>query len=198
MARRFVRGTASPYKRNSRRYPVIRVSCISILMLTGLARADSIKLSHGSTMSGDVVGVTFRVDKKDKVFARKDIASLRVASGSGIDRLTTADNETLKGRLVKVEFKTIAGVMGFQRSRIKAVVFTARPKDTDDAEPADDDTAGGDDADEEDESDTPASGGGDDGKDLVSQYAAHVAACLVTSWSVWSSQCQKCASSRLR
>ena len=144
MARRFVRGTASPYKRNSRRCPVIRVSCISILMLTGLARADSIKLSHGSTMSGDVVGVTFRVDKKDKVFARKDIASLRVASGSGIDRLTTADNETLKGRLVKVEFKTIAGVMGFQRSRIKAVVFTARPKDTDDAEPADDGNGPGD------------------------------------------------------
>ena len=118
--------------------PVIRVSCISILMLTGIVRADSIKLSHGSTMSGDVTGVTFHVEKKDKVYARKDIASLHVASGSGIDRLTTTDNQTLKGRLVKVEFKTIAGVMGFQRSRIKAVVLTPRPKDTDDAEPADD------------------------------------------------------------
>jgi len=104
--------------------------CLGVLLAAGLARADTVTLSHGSIMRGDVKAVTMRVKGKDSSFERGKIASILLAPGTtAADVLTTTDGKKLTGRVVNVAIKTIGGLMTFDRKRIASIQLTGGAPD---------------------------------------------------------------------
>lgn len=109
-----------------RRLPLIILSLGVLLGRTALA--DKLTLTNGGQLTGTLESVTFRHGATDTVHAGGSVASLDLRTTAGDELLLTGGTK-ITGALISLRFKTIGGVLPFERAKIAAVTIpTSLPR----------------------------------------------------------------------
>ena len=103
------------------------LTCVgSALLLAQPARAVWVRLRGGGELRGDVLRVTFRqIDGTSRRFARDEVVSIQLADGKlPKDEIELKGGKKLKGLVVAIRFKSIAGEMPLERARLAVLVLS--------------------------------------------------------------------------
>ena len=104
---------------------IIALIAAGLLML-GSARADVLQLASGGKLTGTLREATLLVGDEEITCARDQIKSINLAR-SGRVIVKTPKGKTLRGELVSLKFKSLAGELTFARENVASVKLVADP-----------------------------------------------------------------------
>ncbi len=92
------------------------------LLFSSYVLADTVEMSNERTLNGAVVDVTFLPNgaEEETAYLRGGIEGLQVAE-EGDDTLVLAEGEKVEGRLVSLRFRSVGGVLEFDRDDLLSV-----------------------------------------------------------------------------
>ncbi|MFH1730977.1 MAG: hypothetical protein ABIF82_04905 [Planctomycetota bacterium] len=90
------------------------------------ARADVLQLASGGKLAGTLREATLLVGDEEITYARDQIKSIKLAR-SGRIIMKTQKGKTLRGELVSLKFRSLAGELTFARENVVSVKLLADP-----------------------------------------------------------------------
>jgi hypothetical protein len=95
-------------------------------LLPCTVRADVLQVAGGGGLKGTLTEVTVLVKDKEVTRARTDIKKIKLVR-SGRIVLTQEDGSRLRGELVSLKFKSLAGELTFERSNVVSLKLVSDP-----------------------------------------------------------------------
>ena len=98
----------------------------AVLLLSGVAYADVLQLASGGALKGTLQEVTVRVKGAEVTCARAEIKKIEITR-SGRLALKKKDGSGLRGELVSLKFKSLAGELTFEQHNVIGLKLVADP-----------------------------------------------------------------------
>ncbi|MCE5277382.1 MAG: hypothetical protein ABFD92_12210 [Planctomycetaceae bacterium] len=96
------------------------IMCVCLSLAAGTA--DSVTLSHGGVLMGQVQSVTLEIASRPRQISRSDIRSLAMGVPGG-DSTVVVGEEELSGKLLRIEIKTATATTTVERDMIRTVAL---------------------------------------------------------------------------
>jgi len=106
---------------------LLRIAVCGVLLCLALpARADTVALSAGGSVDGNVIEIRFKSDGQQTTHPRDAVVDAWLSS-TGSDHLTLKDGTRIKGEVTAVTVHSAAGEIRLTRDRIRSVRFERDP-----------------------------------------------------------------------